>query len=182
MALCAAVYWHGGGSLESVRLIDRVTVRVAVVLFSFGFASSDLMLLFPSGPARWIFTHRRNMGIAFAVAFALHLCAIAGFYGLDAAAFWSVSPPALIVLRGIGVAFIVLMLIAMMRGGLGPGWKWLNTFGGYYVWGAFLNGFAKRVPEDSFYLLPTVLLVLVLVAKLAALWRRASNQTPAMSM
>jgi hypothetical protein len=179
--LCAIVYWHGGGSLESVRLIDRLTARLAVVLFSFGFAASDLMLLFPSGPTRWLLAHRRNLMIAFAIMFALHLCAIAGFYGLDAALFWSVSPLALIVLRGIGVAFIVLMLITAMSGGLAPGWKRLNAVGGYYVWGAFLTGFAKRAPLDSFYLLPVALLALVLVVKLAALWRRATSQTPAIN-
>jgi hypothetical protein len=181
VGLCATVYWHGGGSLESVRLIDRLTARLAVVLFSFGFVISDLLLLFPSSLTRWLLAHRRNLRIAFAVMFALHLCAIARFYGLDAALFWSVSPPALIVLRGIGVAFIVLMLITTMSGSLAPGWKRLNAFGGYYVWGAFLTGFAKRAPLDSFYLLPVALLALVLVVKLAALWRRVTASAPAMS-
>jgi hypothetical protein len=182
VGVCGVLYWHGGGSLESVRLIDRLTARLAVVLFSLGFAASDLMLLVPSGPTRWLLAHRRNLMIAFAIMFALHLCAIAGFYRLDAALFWSVSPPALIVLRGIGVAFIVLMLITSMSGGLAPGWKQLNAFGGYYVWGAFLTGFAKRAPLDSFYLLPVALLALVLVVKLAASWRRGASQRPAMNL
>jgi hypothetical protein len=32
VGLCAAAYWSGGGSLDAVRFIDRLTIRIAIVL------------------------------------------------------------------------------------------------------------------------------------------------------
>src|SRR5215475_11059262 len=107
--LCAAAYWSGGGSLDTVRFIDHLTIRIAAVLFSLAFAASALSALIPGQITRWLFSNRRNITISFVVAFALHLCAIARFYTLDESLFWSVSPVFLIVLRSIGVTFILLM-------------------------------------------------------------------------
>jgi hypothetical protein len=165
--LCAAAYWHGGGSLDAIRFIDRLTIRIAAVLFSLTFAASALKVLIPSKITRWLFSNRRNLTISFVAAFALHLCAIARFYTLDEGLFWSVSPLFLIILRGIGVAFIVFMLIEALNDEGRGRWKLLSTFGSYYVWAAFFTGFAKRVVLDQFYLLPAVLLVSVLILRVA---------------
>ena len=170
--LCAAAYWSGGGSLDAVRFIDHLTIRIAAVFFSLTFAASALRALFPSQITRWLFSNRRNITISFVVAFVLHLCAIARFYTLDESLFWSVSPVFLIVLRGIGVAFILLMLIeALNDGGIGR-WRFLSAFGSYYVWAAFFAGFAKRIALDPFYFVAAVLLVLVVIVRLAGAMRR----------
>jgi sulfoxide reductase heme-binding subunit YedZ len=172
VGLCAAAYWSGGGALDAVRFIDRLTIRIAVVLFCLAFAASALRALMPSKATRWVFSNRRNLTISFAVAFALHLCAIARFYALDEHLFWSVSPIVLIVLRGVGVVFIILILFQSLWG---PGpWKALTAFGGYYVWGAFFSGFAKRIGLDPFYLLPVALLVLTLLLRVISARRRTS--------
>jgi hypothetical protein len=113
------------------------------------FAASALARLFPSAAARWIFANRRNFTISYAVAFILHLCAIARFYTLDAGAFWSVRPPVLIFSRGIGAVFIVLTLLDALKGNGPRLWMTLNTVGEYYVWAGFLNGFGKRVVADE---------------------------------
>jgi hypothetical protein len=172
VGLCAAAYWSGGGSLDAIRFIDRLTIRIAVVLFSLTFAASALGALIPSKITRWLFSNRHNFTISFVGAFALHLCAVARFYTLDESLFWSVSPIFLIVLRSVGVAFIVLMLIEARIDGVVGRWRLLSAFGSYYVWGAFLAGFAKRIVLDQFYLLPVVLLVLVLILRVVGSLRR----------
>ena len=172
-ALTLSAYWYGGGSLDSVRFIDRMTIRVAVVLFSLAYAAPELALLLPINATRRLLAHRRTISIVFVVAFALHLCAIARFYQIDPLEFWSVSPVLLIVLRGIGVAFVaVILLAAVNKGGLGH-WKGLADFGSIYVAGAFLSGFAKRVPQDHFYILPVVLLLATFTVKLLGAMRRS---------
>jgi hypothetical protein len=172
VGLCAVAYWSGGGSLDAVRFIDRLTIRIAVVLFSLTFAASALPAFIPGSMTRWLFSNRRNLTIAFVVAFALHLCAIARFYTLDESLFWSVSPVLLIVLRLVGAAFIVLMLIEALSDGGAGRWRLLSVFGSYYVWGAFFSGFAKRIDLDQLYVLPVVLLVLVLILRVAGVMRR----------
>src|SRR5215471_14425804 len=77
------IYWQGGGSLDAVRFIDRLMIRIAVLLFSLSFTASALVSLFPGAAANWLLGNRRNLTISFVAAFALHLCAIAGFYALD---------------------------------------------------------------------------------------------------
>lgn len=163
---CLAAYLQGGGSLEAVRLIGRWTIRVAVVLFSLAFMAAALASLLPGRTTKWLLENHRNIMVAFSVAFALHLCAIARFFSLDQGLFWSVSPVFLIVLRGIGVAFIVLTLFASLGGGRRERWTWLTALGYYYVCGAFLAGFAKRIPQDHFYIAPVALLSLALVVNL----------------
>lgn len=173
VGLCAVAYSSGAGSLDAVRLIDRLTIRIAVVLYSLIFAAAALRSLCPGTISHWLFSHQRNLTIAFVVAFALHLCAIARFYALDDATFWSVSPLFLIALRGIGVAFIALILVQSLRN-VGPDdpTRLLTAFGSYYVWGAFFAGFAKRIALDPFYILPVVLLILALIVRVAGLTRR----------
>jgi len=153
--------------LSRCGLVDRLTIRIAAVLFSLTFAASALAAFIPSKITRWLLSNRRNLTMSFVAAFALHLCAIARFYSLDESLFWTVSPIFLIVLRGIGVAFIVLMLIeALNARGIGR-WRILSAFGGYYVWRAFFAGFAKRIALDQSYLLAAVLPVLVLTLRVA---------------
>jgi hypothetical protein len=136
------------------------------------FSASALASLFPSLLTRWLLAHRRDLALGFAAAFALHLIAIAGFFRLDPQAFWSVSPPFLIVLRAIGVGFVVLMLVDL-RGLVGPrGWMLVNTVGGWYLWLAFLSGFGKRWAEDPVYLWLAALLLAVPVLRFAAALRK----------
>lgn len=180
IGVCAAAYWQGGGSLETIRSIDRLMARTAVVLFSLALAASALASLFPAPATRWLLAHRRDLAHAFAAAFALHLLAIAGFCRLDPKLFWSVSPPALIVLRAMGVVFVALMLIDL-RSLFGPrGWAIVNTIGGWYIWAAFLSGFARRVAQGPVYPWFTALLILVPVLRFAAaLRRRRAGPAPA---
>jgi hypothetical protein len=169
--LCAAAYWNGEGSLDAIRFTDRLTIRIAAVLFSLTFPASALRVFIPSKITRWLFSNRRNLILSFAAAFALHLWAIARFYAFDEQQFWAVSPIFLIVLRGIGVAFIVLMVIEALNDGGRGRWRLLSAFGGYYVWGAFFTGFAKRIALDQFYLLPVAMLVLALILRVVGVMR-----------
>jgi hypothetical protein len=72
----------------------------------------------------------------------------------------------LIVLRGIGVAFVVLMMLDALTGRLAGRWQLVSAFGAYYVWGAFVVGFAKRIALDPCSSLPLALLVLALIPNL----------------
>jgi hypothetical protein len=172
VGLCAVTYWNGEGSLDAVRLIDRLMIRIAVVFFSLTFAASELRAFFSGKITDWLFSNRRDLIISFVVAFMLHLCAIARFYTLDQHSFRSASPILSEVLRSVGLAFILLMLVDALIGGLTGRWKVLNAFGAYYLWGAFLNGFGKRISLDQFYVLPVALLVMVLILKMVGLMRR----------
>jgi len=167
IGLWVVVYWQGEGSLDAVRVIGRLMIRIAVVLFSLSFTASALVSLFPNRATNWILKNRRNFTSTFVIAFALHLCAIARFYALDPSLFMSVSPPLTIALRVVGVFFIVLMLLAPDQGGVRR-WNILNTAGGYYIWAGLLNGFTKRVALDRFYYFPVALLILALAVKAAS--------------
>jgi hypothetical protein len=172
IGLCGSAYWQGGGSLETIRAIDRLMARTAAVLFSVALSASATASLFPSPLTRWLLARRRDLALAFAAAFGLHILAIAGFYRLDPKLFWSVSPPALVALRAIGVVFVVLMLVDLRRL-FGPrGWAITNTIGGWYIWAAFLSGFVKRLAQDRIYLWLAALLILVPVLRFAAALRR----------
>jgi hypothetical protein len=171
--VCASAYWQGSGSLDTIRAIDRLMARTAVVLFSLALSASALAALFPSGPTRWLLARRRDLALAFAAAFALHLLAIADFYRLDQRLFWSVSPPALVVLRAVGVAFVVLMLVDLRRLFGSRAAAFMNTVGGWYIWAAFLSGFGRRLSQDPIYLWLAALLILVPVLRLAAALRRS---------
>jgi hypothetical protein len=175
IGICIVVYWRGEGSLWSVRFIDRLMIRVSVILFSVSFSASALASLIPNDVTHWILRNRRNFTISFVSAFVLHLFAIARFYALDAGLFWSVSPPRLFVLRCVGVVFIVLMLLEVLKRHGVERLRVLNALGPYYVWLAFFNGFAKRVLLNRFYLLPAAFLILVLAVKLAS--RMCSRKT-----
>jgi methionine sulfoxide reductase heme-binding subunit len=171
IGFCIVAYWQGEGSLDAVRFIDRWTIRISVVLFSLSFVAPALASLFPSGGTSWIFRNRRSFMISFVTAFALHLCAIGRFYALDADLFRSLSPPLLLALRGLGVVFVILMLVGVLNENTLQRWRVLITVGEYYVWAAFLNGFAKRVTLDGFYFLPATLLILALALKVASMMR-----------
>jgi hypothetical protein len=167
IGLCAAAYWQGGGSLDAVRFIDRLMIRISAVLFSLSFSASALASLFPNAATRWILGHRRDFTISFVAAFVLHLCAIARFYVLDTSRFWLVSPTILIVFRGLGTAFIAMALLDALKGSGVRRWRALHTAGEYYIWAAFFTGFAKRVSLDRFYFLFAALLILALALKVA---------------
>src|SRR5262249_7832539 len=133
----AVIYWQGGGSLDAVRFIDRLMIRVAVLLFSLSFTASALVSQFPGPATNWLLRNRQNLTISFLAAFALHLCAIAEFYVLDVDLFRAVSPPLLTALRSLGVVFIVLMLLDALGVRNVQRWKVLNTVGQYYIWVSF---------------------------------------------
>lgn len=171
IGLWAVIYWQGGGSLDAVRFIDRLMIRIAALLFSLSFTASALSSLFPGAATSWLLRNRRNLTISFLAAFVLHLCAIARFYALDVDLFRAVSPPLLTALRSLGVVLMILMLLDALGIRNVQRWKVLNTVGKYYIWVSFLNGFAKRVSLDRFYLLPVALLILALAVNVAEIRR-----------
>lgn len=173
VAWCAALYWGGEGTLDAVRSIDRLTIRAAVLLFSLAYVAPAIRSLFAGRSSDWLLVNQRALVIAFVVAFAMHLMAIARLYALDAALFWSASPVPLIVLRSIAIAFIILMLLAALGARRVACWTRLMGFGAFYVWGAFMVGFAKRIAQDHVYILPVMLLVAVMAVKLIDTGRRA---------
>jgi hypothetical protein len=49
--------------------------------------------------------------------------------------------------------------------------RFVAMLGGYYIWGAFLTGFGKRIPESPIYSILVILLIVSLLMRVAAIWK-----------
>jgi DMSO/TMAO reductase YedYZ heme-binding membrane subunit len=171
--VCGLDYWHGAGQVETIRFIIRFTARTSLCLFLLAFTASSAASLFPSRGTRWLLDNRRNFGISFVLSYAVHLAAVAEFYRQAPDLFASVSPTLLIVLRGIGVGFIVFMSLSFFNADMleERRLRFVAMLGGYYIWGAFLTGFGKRIPESPIYSILVILLIVSLLMRVAAIWK-----------
>jgi len=174
---CLAIVLAGGGQVDDLRLVIRITARTSLVLFCLAFTASALARLWPGTATRWLRRNRRYVGVSFAASHGLHAIAIAAFAMADPVRFDAQVP--LITLIGGGFAY--LLIAAMVATSfdstaalIGPrAWKILHTLGSYYVWIIFFQGFAKRAVDDPFYLVPTAVVVAAMVIRwMPAITRR----------
>lgn len=171
--ICGLEYWHGAGQVEAIRSIIRFTARTSLCLFLLVFTAAPAASLFPTRGTRWLLDNRRNFSISFAGSFVIHLAAVAAFYRQAPEVFASLSPPLLIVLRGIGVGFIGFMSLSLFNAKMleNRRLRFIATLGIYYIWGAFLTGFGKRFPLSPIYPIFVILLILSLGMRAAAIWQ-----------
>ena len=166
-AASLGVVWWTGADVDGVRLVVRLTARTSAVLFCLAFSASALYRLAPGVRTGWLRRNRRYLGLSFAGSHGLHALAIAGYAYLDPVMFNAYMNPVMYVFGGLGYAFILAMAATSFdrtAAALGPrAWSILHTFGAYYIWVTFLNGFGMRAMTDPAYW-PMVALVLAAMA------------------
>ena len=160
--------------VAGLRLLIRITARTSLLLFLAAFTASALAARWPGPGTRWTLRHRRQFGLGFALAHAIHLAAIVAFAQVDGPAFHGVTSTANIVTGGLAYVFIAAMSATSFDAAvawMGPRtWRRLHTVGAIYVWISFAIAFGKRLPMSPFYAVPLLLLVLALALRL---WPRA---------
>ncbi|RJF86905.1 hypothetical protein D3874_07630 [Oleomonas cavernae] len=174
---CLAIVLAGGGQVDDLRLVIRITARTSLVLFCLAFTASALVRQWPGTATRWLRRNRRYVGVSFAASHGLHAIAIVAFAMADPVRFNAQVPlPTLI-----GGGFAYVLIAAMVATSfdrtaalIGPrAWKILHTVGSYYVWIVFFQGFAKRSVDDPFYLVPAAVVIAAMVIRwMPAITRR----------
>ncbi len=181
LAVAAAV-WLSPGAAEGWRAAIRLTGRTSFVLFSTAFAASALYRRWPAAWSRWLLLRRRAWGLGFAVSHGLHALAIFMFSRADAELFHVLVNPAMLVLGGLGYAFIVAMAATSHDAAqrwLGRRWRQLHLVGSYYIAVAFLNTFAKNALVAPGYWVGVIVLGAVIVLRFMGRSRREAGDTAA---
>ncbi|AKG22035.1 hypothetical protein [Calothrix sp. 336/3] len=169
--ILAHLFISHGFTEETYKTSLSATGRISYPIFLLIFAASSLQKLFPCAFTRWVCANRRDLGFAFAIAYAYHaigffgLLSLKGDFGIDGLEF---------ILSIISYIFIVLMSITSfpaVKRQISP-WLWnsIHTLGMYVFWYFFLQEFMHRAEETSdwFYLPLTLMNVLVLILRIIA--------------
>lgn len=69
LAIAALLPFVDLGTPDGLQFMIRYTVRFSMPLFLLTFCASSLALLWKTRATRWLMTHRRELGVAFAYAF-----------------------------------------------------------------------------------------------------------------
>ncbi|QMW22911.1 cytochrome b family protein [Sandaracinobacteroides saxicola] len=158
-------------------LAARYTARASFAMFMPLFLATPLARL---GWTRALAAHRRDWGLAFALAHFVHLAALIN-QQIAAGV-----PPAVITITVGGGGYVILAAMALtsnaaaMRA-LGRRWKWLHRTGLWWLWFVFFVTYAGRIAE------PPAMIVGIIGTGLAGgaallrlgLWWRARRRQPA---
>ena len=174
---CLAIVLAGGGQVDDLRLVIRITARTSLVLFCLAFTAAALARQWPGTATGWLRRNRRYVGVSFAASHGLHAIAIAAFALADPVRFNAQVPLATLIGGGLAYVLIAAMVATSFNSTaamIGPrAWKILHTVASYYVWIVFFQGFAKRAVDDPFYLVFTAVVVAAMVIRwMPAITRR----------
>jgi len=167
-----AGYVVGGTDIDNVRLMLRMTARVALVFFLLTFAASSVNRVFGGGVGKWLLRNRRTLGVCFGVAHIIHLGTIGVRAGLHSTGFWaertvgSLAPGASVYLL-----ILLMMITSTDRTTRWLGrtrWKILHKVGVYAIFGIFAASYSRKDLSDPLVLVPLALLVGVLALRAAA--------------
>jgi methionine sulfoxide reductase heme-binding subunit len=176
----AAILLTAPEPVDGTRRLIRITARTSLVLFLLAFLASSLNLLFRSVVTRWLERNRRYIGLSFAVSHFIHAAAIIRLAALDYTLFLSLTNVVTYVAGGLAYVFIVLMAATSFdrtAALIGPrAWHWLHTAGAWYIWISFANNFGKRTVADSLYVFPLLLIVVALLVRILAYWRKTASR------
>lgn len=169
MAITIAAF-HGF-SEDAIRTFVRSTARTSLVLFLLAFSASSLQALFRRSWSAWLLRNRRYLGVSFAFSHASHLLALIVLAITFPHPFLDRLGWPTLLGGGLAYLFILAMTItsfAAPRKFLGQNrWKFLHTFGSYYVWIIFAQSYVPRALKDPFYMPFAVALFVVLGLRLA---------------
>lgn len=170
-----AAFLVGTTSAEQALLAARWTARTALPVFLVAYLASSLVRLAPGAVSRALMQRRRQWGLGFAIAHAVHLAALA----VNVLIFGPARPWQ--TLLGGGLAYLLILLMAVTSNDasvrrLGRGWRWLHRVGIHYIWLIFFISYAGRIAEPDMMLtgmIFTPLLVAALAVRLLS--RRARS-------
>jgi hypothetical protein len=169
-------------SVDGVRAVIRATARTSLVLFCLAFSASALRALWPAPWTVWLLNNRRYLGLSFAASHAMHAVAIVAFASLDPQHFHEREGIGMLVLGGLGYAFIVAMAATSSDAAVAwlgaRRWRALHWIGGHYLWLSFMTGFAKPATVQPLYLAPVLVLLAIMAVRLVARARAARRARP----
>jgi DMSO/TMAO reductase YedYZ heme-binding membrane subunit len=149
--LLGLVPWqqHGWGE-TAAQLFARQTARFSVLLFLLVFVARPVATLWRTPATRGLLMRRRQLGLAFALAHAIHFVALLAFLRFRGTSFEAGDAPALL-------AYVIIALMAVTSSNaavrlLGRWWKRLHRVGIWYVFLIFLAAYGGRVvagPEEA---------------------------------
>ena len=176
LAAVGAGLLAGATPAEQALLAARWTARTALPMFLVAYLASSLVRLWPGGLTRALLRRRRQWGLGFAIAHAVHLAALA----VNVLLFGPARPWQTLIGGGLAYLFVLLLAItsndASVRR-LGPAWFWLHRIGIHYIWLIFFISYASRlaVPDKMLTGLTfTPLLIGALILRLLSSRRRTS--------
>lgn len=180
LLMTGLAFWPERSPVEAWRMVIRATAHTSLVLFLLAFTASSAARLAPSNATRWLRRNRRYLGVSFAASHGIHAAAFIMVARLDPALFDELTNPVTFIGGGLAYLFIALMTATSLDRSaafIGPRlWQWLHTAGAWYLWLSFALNFGKRAGMGSHYLLATLLILLALGVRLAAMRRTGQAQ------
>jgi DMSO/TMAO reductase YedYZ heme-binding membrane subunit len=159
---------------EGWRHAARYTARFSFLIFLAVFVVRPWHQLWPSQTTRWAVLHRRALGLAFATAHFIHLCALTRFRMESAQ-----MPTFGVQLLGGAGAYVLLAAMALTSNDasvrvLGMrNWKRLHTIGIYWIWFFFLEVYGVRIAAGNLFFVPFALVAVAALLLRAAARSRA---------
>lgn len=165
----AAAMLAGQTSAEQALLAARWTARTALPVFLIAYLASSLVRLWPGDLSRALLRRRRQWGLGFALAHAIHLVALA----VNVLVFGPARPWQTLI--GGGIAYLMVLLMALTSNDasmrrLGKGWRWLHRFGIHYIWLIFFLSYASRLASPDKMMTGLVFTPVLLLALALRLW------------
>lgn len=155
-----------------VRGIIRATARSSFALFSLAFTASAAHHFWPNAWTRWQLRNRRYLGVSFALSHFVHLLAIMALGRIAPEELAAEANAVTWIFGGLAYIFIALMAATSFDSTArlisARAWSTLHTFGGYYVWLIFANGYIARAAVMPAYIPAAALVAYILALRLAA--------------
>lgn len=169
---CGLLLVRDSFSVESLRMVIRLTAQLSLLLFCTAFAASSLRRLWPAVATDWLLRHRRQIGLSFAFSHGLHAIALVAFARMSPVQFHEVTDTGMFVFGGLAYLFIIAMATTSFdrtAAWLGPrAWRALHAVGAWDIWITFLVAESKRAVHHPSYWPYVVILLLVLGLRVIA--------------
>ena len=169
-----------GWSEAGLRVLVRVTARLALVAFLLAFAASSVSVL-AAPRARWWRRNRRALGHTFAVAMAAHMAAFMSLGYLHTDSFWQKLATSSLIGGAVGYVLISAMtLTSFARPAKWIGrraWNVLHKSGMYVFWAIFMASYVGMVGRRPIAFVALGLLSMALLLRVAARLKVASRGT-----
>ena len=164
-----------GFSESTNRTAIQWTARISLITFCLAFGANGIHQLFKNSLSFWVLMNRKYLGISFAISHIIHLL----FLGLLQFSFhpvFTVAKKTSLLAGGIAYLFLLLMLLTSFERFASKiqknHWKWLHTFGGYWIGGVFFSSYYKRALTEPWHWLVVGLLLFLLFVRLRHRLRR----------
>lgn len=162
------IFIFNGIGENGLRSNIRWSARMSFVLFCFAFSASGIHDYFKRSPTWWILMNRKYLGISFAIIHLIHLSFILALQ-LNFHPVFDLAATSSLVGGGIAYFFVVTMLLTSFETFSSHlskfQWKFLHTFGGYWIWAIFMTSYYKRALTEPLHWIFVAVLLSVLILK-----------------